>query len=105
MEIQIVLGIVGGLLLIGGALVVGVVLQAIGEPGTGWDWLVVAIAAAIGGLVASEFVVAFQEAGPVWDGLALVPALLGGLVVGIVVDAITRFSLGGRYLHHGGMRV
>ena len=40
------------------------------------------VAAAIGALVASEFIVAWQALGPVVDGLALVPALAGGLVVG-----------------------
>jgi hypothetical protein len=33
----------------------------------------------------------------VWDGLALVPALIGGLVVGGVVEVATRYMTGGTY--------
>ena len=45
--------------------------------------------AAIGGLIASEFILAWQASGPVFDGLALVPALIGDLLVGIVVEVVT----------------
>ena len=51
--------------------------------------LVDGVAAAIGGLIASEFILAWQASGPVFDGLALVPALIGGLLVGIVVEVVT----------------
>jgi hypothetical protein len=37
--------------------------------------------------------------GPVVDGLALVPALAGGLVVGLVVEFATRYVTGGHYTH------
>jgi hypothetical protein len=47
--------------------------------------------------VASEFIVAWRTFEPVWDGLALVPALLGGLVVGIIVEVATRRLTGGTY--------
>jgi uncharacterized membrane protein YeaQ/YmgE (transglycosylase-associated protein family) len=97
MEFAISLGLGGWILLIVGALVFGVVAQFVGETRTGYEWLVDAIAAGIGALVASEFIVAWQTIGPVWDGLALVPALIGGLVVGLVVELTTRFVTGGTY--------
>jgi len=37
--------------------------------------------------------------GPVVDGLALVPALVGGLVVGLAVEIATRYFTGGHYTH------
>lgn len=97
MEFAIALGFGGWILLIVGAVVFGGVAQLIGETRTGFEWLVVAIAAGVGALFASEFIVAFQTFQPVWDGLALVPALIGGLVVGGVVEVTTRYATGGTY--------
>jgi uncharacterized membrane protein YeaQ/YmgE (transglycosylase-associated protein family) len=97
MELVIALGLGGWMVLIVGALVFGVVAQFIGETRTGFEWLVDAIAVGIGVLVASEFIVAGQAIEPVFDGLALVPALIGGLVAGIVVELATRYMTGGTY--------
>jgi hypothetical protein len=33
----------------------------------------------------------------VWDNLAIVPALIGGLAAGLVVELATRYLTGGRY--------
>ena len=99
MELSIVLGFGGWLVLFAGALLFGVAAQLIGETRTGYEWLVDGIAAFVGGLVASEFILAWQAAGPVFDGLALVPALIGGLAVGIVVEVATRYVTGGHYTH------
>ena len=99
MELSIVLGFGGWIVLIAGALLFGVAAQLIGETRTGYEWLVDGIAAFVGGLVASEFILAWQSAGPVFDGLALVPALIGGLAVGIVVEVATRYLTGGHYTH------
>jgi uncharacterized membrane protein YeaQ/YmgE (transglycosylase-associated protein family) len=100
MEFVITLGIGGWALLIVGALAFGVVAQFIGETRTGFEWLVDAIGFGIGALVASEFIVAWQTFEPVWDGLAIVPALIGGLVLGIVVEVATRYLTGGTYAGH-----
>ena len=100
MEFVITLGIGGWALLIVGALVFGVVAQFIGETRTGFEWLVDAIGFGIGALVASEFIVAWQTFEPVWDGLAIVPALIGGLVLGIVVEIATRYVTCGTYAGH-----
>ena len=37
---------------------------------------------------------------PVWDGMAVLPAIAGALVVGIVADALVRFTTHGSYGHH-----
>ena len=96
---SIVLGLAGWLVLIPGALFFGVVAQLVGETRTRYEWLVDGVAAFVGGLVASEFIVAWQASGPVFDGLAIVPALMGGLAIGLVVAVATRLLTGGRYTH------
>jgi uncharacterized membrane protein YeaQ/YmgE (transglycosylase-associated protein family) len=98
-ELAITLGLGGWAVLIVGSLIFGGLAQMLGEPRAGYEWLVDAIAAGIGALVASEFIVAWQALGPVFDGLALGPALVGGLVVGIVVELATRYMTGGHYTH------
>jgi len=97
MEITLALGLAGACALVLGALVFGVVAQLFGETRTGFEWLIDAIGAGIGALVASEFIVAWRTIEPVWDGLAIGPALIGGLVVGLVVELATRYMTGGSY--------
>jgi uncharacterized membrane protein YeaQ/YmgE (transglycosylase-associated protein family) len=97
MELAIALGLGGWIALIVGALVFGAVAQVLGETRTGFEWLVDAIAAGVGALAASEFITSWRTVEPVWDGLAIVPALIGGLVVGIVVEIATRYLTGGSY--------
>ena len=99
MEFAITMGLGGAVLLVVGAVIIGVVAQFIGDTRTGYEWIATAIAAGIGALVASEFIVAWRTVDPVWDGLALIPAVIGGLVVGVVIDAATRFATGGTYMH------
>jgi uncharacterized membrane protein YeaQ/YmgE (transglycosylase-associated protein family) len=97
MELAITLGLGAWLVIIAGALLFGVVAQFIGEARTGYEWLVDGIAVAIGAVVASELIISLRTFEPVWDGLALVPALIGGLALGIVVELVTRYLTGGRY--------
>jgi uncharacterized membrane protein YeaQ/YmgE (transglycosylase-associated protein family) len=97
MEFTFALGLGGWALLIVGAVVFGVVAQFVGETRTGYEWLADAIAAGIGALVASEFITAWRTVEPVWDGLALIPALVGGLVVGLAIEVLTRYTTGGTY--------
>ena len=97
MELAIALGLGGWVVLIVGALLFGGIAQFVGETRTGFEWLVDALAVGIGATVASEFIVGWRAFEPVWDGLALVPALVGGLVVGLVVEVATRYLTGGTY--------
>src|SRR6185369_4424380 len=97
MEFAIGIGLGGWLVLIVGSLVFGAGAQMIGQPRAGFEWLGDAIAVAVGALVASEFIVAWRTFEPTWDGLALVPALLGGVVVGLIVELATRYMTGGNY--------
>jgi hypothetical protein len=97
MELAITLGIGGWLVLLAGALLFGVIAQFIGDVRTGYEWLVDFAAAALGAVIASEFIISLRTFEPVWDGLAIVPALIGGLALGVVVEIGTRYLTGGRY--------
>jgi hypothetical protein len=94
MEFTFEMGLLGALVLVVGGLVIGGVGYFIGEPSTGYEWLVAAIAAIAGGFVLSEFIVGFQTWEPVFDGLALIPATFGGLVSGAVVAFGSRLLSG-----------
>jgi hypothetical protein len=98
-ELAITIGLGGWILLVAAALVFGVAAQLIGEARAGYEWFVDAIAFGIGAIVASEFIVALQAVEPVWDGLALVPALVGGLLFGTIVEVVTRNVTHGTYAH------
>ena len=97
MELAISLGFGGWIVVIAGALLFGVIAQFIGETRTGYEWLIDAVAAFGGAVIASEFVISARAYGPVFDGLALVPAVLGGLALGVVVELGTRYMTGGNY--------
>jgi uncharacterized membrane protein YeaQ/YmgE (transglycosylase-associated protein family) len=97
MEFAIEMGVLGWVVLIVGALLFGVIAQFVGETRTGFEWLVDAIAAGVGAVVASEFITAWRATGPVFEGLAIVPALIGGLVLGLIVEVATRYATGGTY--------
>jgi uncharacterized membrane protein YeaQ/YmgE (transglycosylase-associated protein family) len=84
------------LLLVIGGVLIGVALQLIGEVRVGWEFVLAAIAAVIGGYVGSE---AFGTWGPAFEGLYLAPALIGAVVLGVVVDAATRYVTRGSYVH------
>ena len=99
MEFAVDLTYLGWAALFVAALVFGLIAPFVGETRTGYEWLVDAIAFAIGAIFASEFITAWRTVEPVWEGVALVPALVGGLVVGLVVEVVTRLSTGGHYTH------
>lgn len=90
MDFGISLELGGWVLVIVAAVVFGAIAQFVGETRTGFEWLVDAIGFGIGAVVASEFVTSWRTFEPVWAGLAIVPALIGGLVLGLVVELATR---------------
>lgn len=100
MDLSITMGMGAAVLVVLASVAFGLIAQYIGETRTGYEWLVDAIAFGIGAVIASEFIVDFRALQPVWDELALGPALIGGLVLGIVVELVTRLSTGGSYTTH-----
>jgi hypothetical protein len=97
MELAFSLGYGGWIVLFAGAVLFGIIAQFIGETRTGYEWFVDGVAAALGAVIASEFIISARTIEPVWDGLAIVPALIGGLVLGVVVELVTRYLTGGHY--------
>jgi len=88
------------ILLVAGAILIGVVAHFIGDVTTGWEGPTAAVAALIGGYVGSEALGTLSTWGYAFEGLYVVPALIGAIVVGFVVDAVVRFSTNGSYVHH-----
>lgn len=87
------MGTGGFILLLAGALVIGIIVQFVGQARSGYDWLITAIAAAIGGFAASEWLAGASTWGPEVDGLFVLPALIGAVILGAVVEyAVRAFS-------------
>jgi uncharacterized membrane protein YeaQ/YmgE (transglycosylase-associated protein family) len=88
------------ILLVAGAILIGVAAHFIGEVMTGWEGPTAAVAALIGGYVGSEALGTLSTWGYAFEGLYVVPAIIGGILLGVVVDAVVRYSTHGSYVHH-----
>jgi uncharacterized membrane protein YeaQ/YmgE (transglycosylase-associated protein family) len=88
------------IVLIGAAVVIGAVLQFIGEVTIGYEWIVAGLAALVGGWIGSEALGTLSTWGPEWEGMFILPALIGAVVLGFVVDLVVRFATGGSLVHH-----
>lgn len=91
------MGAFAAVLLVVGALVIGVVAQVIGEVRVGWEWAATGAGALVGGYLGSEALGGLSTWGLEFDGLFVLPALIGGLVVGFIVDALSRYTTEGSY--------
>jgi uncharacterized membrane protein YeaQ/YmgE (transglycosylase-associated protein family) len=100
MEFTVSLGFGAWIVLILGSLIFGIAIQLIGRADFGYEWVVTAVATFIGAVVASEFIVGLRDFQPVLDGLALIPALVGGLALGLVAAIATRLVTGGSFTPH-----
>lgn len=90
--------LLAAVVLVLGGLAVGILAQYIGRVTFGYEWIFAAAGAVIGGWLGSEAFGTLSTWGPVVGGLYLLPALIGGIVVGGAVDALTRVTTGGTYL-------
>jgi uncharacterized membrane protein YeaQ/YmgE (transglycosylase-associated protein family) len=84
--------------LLAGGVAIGVISQFIGRAEIGYEWVFAAVAAIVGAWIGSESFGTLSTWGPAFDGLYLLPALIGGVVLGGVVDGATRLFTGGSYL-------
>jgi hypothetical protein len=84
-------------LLVGGALIVGIVAHVIGEVTFGYEWAVTGLAALGGGYLGSEAFAGLSTWGPEIEGLFVLPAVIGAIVVGGIVDALVRYATQGSY--------
>ena len=88
------------ILLVLGALVVGIAAQVVGEVKVGYEWAVTALFALVGGYIGSEALGAASTWGPEFQGLYVVPAAIGGILFGAIADAILRYATHGSYVEH-----
>ena len=85
----------GGLalmLVIVAGIVLGVLVQMIGVTRSGYDGLITGIAVVGGAIVAGQWLGGVSTWGPQFDGLYLLPALVGGIVLGVIADLVVRFA-------------
>ena len=92
---QLDMGIGAFAVVIVAALVVGFLAQAFLKPKTPYEWLITGVGAAVGGWLASEITwtqwfTGLTDLGPQFDGLLIVPAVIGGLVLGAIFEGVAR---------------
>lgn len=78
----------GWFILIVAAIVYAAVLNVLIRRDVPYRWIVTAIATLVGAVVTSEFV--YQGATPEVEGFGFWPAVIGGAVVGLVVDLLAQ---------------
>jgi len=81
--------------IVGAGLLIGFGVQYLPHPRTQLDWLFVAIATGLGAYLGSEVltknVFGLMVGGPEIDGLLIIPAVITGLVLGLLADAFVRY--------------
>lgn len=87
------MGIWGYLIIIAGALVIGLIAQFIGKAPTMYDWLITAFFAGVAAWVASELLGSFSTWGLEVDGLFVLPAAIAAVVVGAIADGVERYAI------------
>lgn len=86
------------ILLVLGAILLGTIAHFIGEVRTAWEGPIVAVAALIGGYLGSEAFGTFSTWGYEFEGLYVLPALIVGVLFGVVADVTVRFLTEGSYV-------
>lgn len=76
------------------ALLVGVLVQLYFAPKTAYDWLITAIGVTVGAWFASELTwtqwFSGANLGPSWEGLLIIPAVIGGIILGSLFEFVAR---------------
>ena len=87
------------LLLVGVAALIGIASYFIGEVRVGYEGVLTGLGALVGGYLGSEAFGTTSTWGWEFQGLYVLPALIGALLVGGIVDAVVRFLTGGTYTY------
>ena len=92
---QLDMGIGAFAIVVVAALILGVLVQMYLNPKTGYEWLIVGVGASVGAWFASEITwtkwfTGLTDLGPQVDGLLIIPAVIGGLLIGTIVEAVAR---------------
>jgi uncharacterized membrane protein YeaQ/YmgE (transglycosylase-associated protein family) len=91
------MSLLAAILLVVGALAIGVIAHMIGEVTVGFEWATTGLGALVGGYIGSEAFGTLSTWGVAFEGLYVLPALIGAIVVGAIVDATVRYLTEGRY--------
>ena len=84
-------------LLVGGAVVIGIASYFIGEVRVGYEGITTGLAALVGGYLGSEAFGTWSTWGWEIEGLFVLPAVIGAIIVGGVVDFLVRRTTEGTY--------
>ena len=84
------MGISAIVILLLAALAIAFRIQTFGTHEPSWRWLGTGLLAAIGGYIASEFLGPMSAWGWQWDGMAVLPALIAVVLVGVLAEAAMR---------------
>ena len=80
--------------IVAAGLVIGLGVQYLTKPASQFEWLIVAVTTSIGAYAGSEWLTAnvfSTVGGPEFDGLVIIPAIIVGLVLGLLGDMFTRY--------------
>lgn len=96
---QLDMGIGAFVVVVIAALVLGFLAQMLFKPKTAYEWLITGVGAGVGGWLASEITwtqwfTGLTDLGPQWDGLLIIPAVIGGLVLGAIFEGVARMVEG-----------
>lgn len=74
------------------ALIFGALVQFYFTPKTAYEWIITAVGASLGAWFVSEFTWSASNinVGPTWEGLLVIPAVIGGLVLGGLFEVVAR---------------
>jgi uncharacterized membrane protein YeaQ/YmgE (transglycosylase-associated protein family) len=64
----------------------------VGTPRFSYDWVIAAVGAGIGAFVAGRYLGVVTSWGPQYDGMYLLPAALGAIIVTAAVEAVVRLT-------------
>lgn len=84
-------------LLVGGAVVIGIASYFIGEVHVGYEGFTTGLAALVGGYLGSEAFGTWSTWGWEIQGLFVFPAVIGAIILGSVVDFLVRRTTEGTY--------
>lgn len=89
------MGVLAITIIVAAGLLIGLGVQYLTKPRSQLEWLFVAVATGVGAFIGSEWlttnVFGGMAGGASIDGLVIVPAVIVGLVLGLLADAFTRY--------------
>lgn len=84
------MGFSGFILLLVGALLLDILHRTMHHAAPMSEWLTIAVAAAIGGFIGSEWLGVASTWGPQVNGLYLIPALIAGVITSAIAEQVMR---------------